>query len=242
MWKKIKQTTSRTVERVKNVGKNDIEKENPAYSQALEKYSDMKNHIIVFLDNIDKFLDPVKKEGKDLVEVSKCVEKDTVTVPPVHIVSAEFCTYLKTVSGSIPTKIEQRIRTEIEAPLKELQAKFKEYSKLKADHKELHLLLNSNKQKLEKLQKANKEKEKDKLAEYQRKVDTKTESLNSLETQFINEINLQWSNRFYNIHRLYVNFSKILFDFLTYTCEESQKLQTALGGDVLSKNYAQINQ
>ena len=134
--------------------------------------------------------------------------------------------------------IEAKVRSEIEAPLKELQAKFKEYSKLKKEHKDLHLLLKSNRQKLEKLQKANKEKEKEKTAEYQRKVDTKTEQLNSMEQQFINEINLQWSNRYYNIHRLFINFSKIIFQYLTYAQEQSQGLQNALGSDVMSKNYS----
>lgn len=242
MWKKIKQSTTRTVERVKNVGKEDIEKENPAYDAACEKYTDMKNHILVFLDNIDKFLKPLSNAQKDMGEVVKCVDKDTANLEPAHDLATNFSTYMRTLSGSMKEKIDAKVRAEIEAPLKELQAKFKEYSKLKKEHKDLHLLLISNRQKLEKLQKANKEKEKEKTAEYQRKVDTKTEQLNSLETQFINEINLQWSNRYYNIHRLYINFSKILYQYLTFACQQSQNLQSILGSAVMSKDYSQTAQ
>lgn len=241
MWKKFKQATTRTVERVKNVGKDDIEKENPAYDAACEKYKDMKNHILVFLDNIDKFLKPLNNAQKECSEVAKCVEKDTATLEPAHTLSTEFSTLMGSLSTSMKDKIETKVRSEIEAPLKELQAKFKEYSKIRKEHKDLHLLLISNKQKLEKLQKANKEKEKEKTAEYQRKVDTKTEQLNSMEVQFINEINLQWANRYYNIHRLYINFSKILFQYLTFVCEQSQSLQGTLGSDAMSKDYSQIN-
>lgn len=241
MWKKIKQTTTRTVERVKNVGKDDIEKENPAYSAACEKYTDMKNHILVFLDNIDKFLKPLDNASKECGEVVKCVNKDTAALEPAHTLATEFSTFMNSLSSSMKDKIQTKVRSEIEAPLKELQAKFKEYSKMKKEHKDLHLLLISNRQKLEKLQSKNKEKDKEKAAEYQRKVDTKTEQLNSMETQFINEINLQWSNRYYNIHRLYINFSKILFQYLTFVCEQSQNLQGTLGSDAMSKDYSQIN-
>ncbi|OHT04238.1 hypothetical protein TRFO_28353 [Tritrichomonas foetus] len=236
MWKKIKQTTSRTVEFVKQKGGNEIEKTNPEYAEAVERYNDIRNHILVFIDNLEKFIDPITKCGPAAADVAKNIERDTANLETASETSKQFLEITTFFSGSLDEKVIKRIREEVLAPLKELDNKFKEYSNMKNEHKSLNLLLLANKEKLAKLQKANKKPEE--IQNYQNKVTTKTEQLDQMEAQFIGEINTQWTNRFLSLHKPFVDLSKVLFEFATQVCEVSQNLQQTLGDEVISQEFA----
>lgn len=235
MWKKIKQVTSRTVERVKQKGGNELEKANPDYDAACEKYKSIKDHITLFIDNIEKLATQLSKVPNGLNDLSKNVERDTQNLETAREISPAFTNLLNSMAGVITDQSIKRIREEILQPIKDLETKFKEYHKMKVEHKDLNLLLSSNKEKLEKLVAKNKEPEK--IAEYQRKVESKTDQLNSMEAQFIHEMEVQWANRFYTLHKPFILLSQIMFEFITSACDQSQKLQQDLGGDVLSRDY-----
>ena len=234
MWKKIKQTTSRTVELVKKKGGAEMEKSNPEYALALERYNDIKNHILVFIENITKILDPINKVGQAVGEVSRTICHDLSNLETAQDQMNQFKEVTDVLTGTLEESVAKRVREEILQPLKNLEMKFREYSRMKDEHKNLNLLLSSNKEKLERLQKANKKP--DEIQNYQNKVSTKSEQLDQMEAQFIGEITEQWDNRFNSLYKPYIEFNKFLYEYVKNACEASQSLQYTLS-DVLSQEF-----
>lgn len=231
-WKKMKQDTTAMFEKMK-VKK--IE-ETPEFKTAHEHYKELKKCSKEFLSQSVEFLELVSKMIPNFDEVCKNVKPAIDTIEDAS--ASNFIKCLDEMDEKLSANSQDytnRINEQIISPMKVICGQMKELGNTAKEHERMTLLLISNKEKLAKLEKKNKNHKE--IEKYQQKVEDKTKTVADLESSFISTVTSQWNNRTVILQKPLSDLNSLLMEYCQMIQQASLPLQENIGQELMQKDY-----
>jgi hypothetical protein len=236
MLKRIKHGATVMVGTMKQ-GKDSATALNPEFESAKTRFKEFHDHIKIFADDAQQILVVLPRVFKTASEFSGLTQKCFETFPEED---RDLSTRLTALTNDMQMFVNERTGTRgvdaIIRPLKDLGRMLDELGNVAKEHHDSFLILEQNKAKLEALQNEP-EKNAEQVRLYTEKVQTRTQEVENLETEFIGRMQAAWENRF-------TVLSGPLRSLLAIVAETGQALRTAtdpivecLGPEILSVEY-----
>jgi chromosome segregation ATPase len=207
------------------------------FALAAERFKSMQQTIGFFIGDAQGILKILPSLSKAANAFSENAAQTLATLPSSEQALADR---LRALTERLSRFTEKQVRESADAvlqPLRDLQQQMNELGTIQIDQKSSFLTLESNRAKLEALQKDT-EKKAAKIQQYTEKIRVRTAELDSLEDDFIGRIDAIWENRFNVLNRPLMNLTGMISELGNLLREEADSLAGILGPEVLGVEYA----
>jgi hypothetical protein len=237
MIKKIKHGTTVMVESMrKREGPLALR---PDFQQAADHFKSVQQIIAAFIEDAQNIFKVFPAINKHAGAFSTTTTQIFSTLPEQERVLADQI-------GSLVQKVkeytDQQTASSSDAilqPLRDLHAQVNELAVLQTDQKSSFLILESNKAKLEALQK-DAEKNALKITEYTEKIRVRTLNVQQLEEEFISRMEAIWSNRFEVLSRPLMSLMAVVMGLGGLVRQEAEAMATSLGPEIVNADYPSV--
>lgn len=224
LWRSIKQKTAITVQAVKS--KKDKNAEATPYDEAAAHYRILRDQIKILIsdaDNIRKAFPTVFKTiheiGADMQEGGKILGGQAKEfVEKSGQFTSEF-------SDKQLKETQEHFTEKITQPLDNLSEQIKALKSLKKERRDTLLLLESNKEKLEKFTKSQKKEE---ISHYTEKINSRETILTTQTNKFITDVETIWNNKEQTFGTLVNNLNEIVFEIVNNLSKGYEPLVSTL--------------
>jgi chaperonin cofactor prefoldin len=194
MLKKLKHTTTIILESQKR-GKS-AGSLNPEFEQAAAHMAEFQQQAKQFHTDAQTILAQLPRVFKFSSDFSSMTQKSFQPLPPEYqSMSTQLSQFTDQIQSIIGLKLAQQAQETIVKPFKDVFHRLDELETLKTEQHNSFLILESNKSKLEGLQK-DPDKNYYEITTYQGKIGTRTAEVTRLETEFIATMGRLWERRF----------------------------------------------
>jgi hypothetical protein len=233
MLKKIKHGTTAMVESLKH-GKGPAFI-NPEFEVAVTHFTDYQTHVKLFLDDAQAIVSAVTPVFKHFGDFSALTEKTWETFPREEL-GGKLGQLSRDIGLFVSDTISPRTNDSVINALKEIQKQLADLTALKDEQHQNFLILESNKSKLEGLQKEP-EKNAREIESYTDKNKARTTELERLEADFIQKVAVIWEQRFTILGEPLTALFELIGELGKALLQASGPVGEILGPELLAEDF-----
>jgi hypothetical protein len=209
----------------------------PEFEAAAAHVKEFRQAVVSFIDDAQAILALMPRISKTTTELSGLTTASFEASPPDDRDLADrFAQLTQTLQTFVGSRVTDTAGELIVQPLQELVARVDEVSGLKKEHRDNFLILESNKDKLDGLQKEP-DKNAEKIQIYAAKVAARTKEVERLEAEFIGRVATLWENRYDVVAAPISRLLAIIFELAATASAGSQPLKAAVGQELLARSF-----
>jgi hypothetical protein len=236
MLKKIKHGTTAMVESLKK--REGPAWLDPAFETALVHFSDYQTHVKLFLTDAQAIVSAVAPVFKQFGDFSGLTEKTWETFPREEL-GAKLGQLSRDIGLFVSDTISPRANETVIVILKELQKQLEEVTALKEEQHQSFLILESNKSKLESLQKEP-DKNLREIESYTDKIKARNSDVEKLEADFIQRVTAIWNDRFTVLGEPLTALLTLVGELGTALLQASLPIADTLGPELLAEDFPAV--
>jgi hypothetical protein len=210
---------------------------NPDFEIAAARVKEFRQSVLTFIDDAQAILGLLPRVSKTTTELSGLTTTCFEAFPPdERDVAERFASLTQTLQTFIGSRVTDTSDDLIIQPLHELVARVDELKGIKSEHRDNFLILESNKSKLDGLQK-DAEKNAEKIQIYTAKIAARTNEVERLEADFIGRMTVLWENRYDVVCAPISKLLALILELAATVKGGSEPLRAALGPELLARNF-----
>jgi hypothetical protein len=209
----------------------------PAFGNAFTEFTDYQTRLRTFVDDANAVIAAITPVFKCASDFSALTDKCFETLPSEdQPLSAGLTQLTKDLQLFVNDRVANQATETVVKPLKDVFQQVDELSAIYENHRQSFLILESNKAKLESLQKEP-DKKGVEIQSYTEKIATRTSEVERLEAEFITKMSGVWENRFNVLGPPMNSLLEIVADIGRSLMVASEPIITVLGPAALSQDY-----
>jgi hypothetical protein len=210
---------------------------NPEFEVASARVKDFRLTVVTFIEDAQAILGLMPRVSKKATDLSELTTACFEAFPPEDREVADgFAQLTQTLQTFIGARVTDTSGELIIQPLQELVTRIDELKILGREHRDNFLILESNKAKLEGLQK-DAEKNAEVIQTYCAKIATRTAEVERLEAEFIGKMTSMWESRYDVISAPILKLLAVIFELATTVSVGSDQLKAAVGPELLTRSF-----
>ncbi|OHT13896.1 hypothetical protein TRFO_15771 [Tritrichomonas foetus] len=227
--KVIKHETTKLVEKVKIKAFGDSIENSPEYEAAVAKYESMKSNVTNFCRSSEEIIKQLNELFSTVSQFGDSLEKSAhgLTNGDGANLGQELNNFAEAISKSGDSNLINRYNQCVIMPLKKFISDIEAVNKDMKIHYDNMLILTSNLAKLEKLKTSNKNPEK--IAEYEKKIENRQKIVNDIEENFFAAIDSLWARRITEVHDPIMVFATLFHQFIKSAYEKAGEVRLSIG-------------